>query len=127
MKFNNPKYLNQISQASQQTPEILPETETQGLTETFLTELRSALNWQKRTLAEAAQEIQLLLRQIEEHNPTATEAEKQNLITSAISANRRERFLNALQAGWQEMIQEFLDHPYTSLGIATLERWQKGE
>lgn len=79
------------------------------------------------TLAEAAAEIQQLLTQLEETNPTATEAEKQAFVNRAIPPTRRERFLNALQAGWKEALKEFLDNPYLNVGIAVLEGWKAAE
>ncbi|HEY9830426.1 MAG TPA: hypothetical protein V6D26_07605 [Stenomitos sp.] len=90
----------------------------------LLEELHKALSWQKQTLAEAAMEIQKLLDQLHESHPTATEAEQRAFLTAAISHQRRERFLSALQAGWKESMREFLDHAYLKVGIATLEEWK---
>ena len=106
------------------TPESVKGTDSQALTKLLLEELQKALCWQKQTLAEAAAEIQVLLKQLEETNPSATEAEQKAFVTAAIAPTRRERFLSALQAGWKEAIQEFLDNPYLNIGIATLEGWK---
>ena len=127
MNFSNSNSFNQTSYPNLDTPEILPEPDTRALTKKLLEELQLALSWQKQTLAEAAIEIQQLLKQIEEKKPTATEIEKQAFITAAIAPNRREKFLSALQAGWKELLKEFLEHPYLSSGIAILEGWLKQE
>jgi len=82
---------------------------------------------QKQTLAEAAVEIQKLLKQLEETNPTATQAEQQAYVTASIPPTLRRRFVSALQAGWKEAIKEFLDNPYVNVGVAILEGWQEAE
>ena len=108
-------------------PEVITGTDSQDLTQLLLEELHSALSWQKHTLAEAAQEIQRLLKQLEETNPTATQAQQKAHLTAAISPTRREQFLNALQAGWKEAIQEFLEHSYLNIALATLEEWKAAD
>ena len=79
---------------------------------------------QKQTLAEAAQEIQQLLKQLEASNPMASEGQKAEFVTTAIAPNRRQRFLSALNAGWKEIIKEFLDNSYVNVAIAILEGWK---
>lgn len=103
------------------------ESDSQGLAQLLLEELHSALHWQKQTLAEAATEIQTLLKQLRETNPTATESEQMAFVTSAIPLVRREKFLSALQAGWKDAIQEFLDNSFVKVGIATLEEWKAAD
>src|ERR671933_2635773 len=112
--------INQTYNSHLHTPEIVKGSDTHVLSKLFLEELHKALSWQKQTLAEAAAEIQELLKQLEETNPTATEAEQKAFVTAAIPSTRRERFLSALQAGWKEAIKEFLDNSYLNVGIATL-------
>lgn len=85
------------------------------------------LSEKKQTLAEAAQEIQQLLKQLEASNPTATEAQKSEFVKMAIAPTRRQRFLSALNAGWKEAIKEFLDNPYVNVSIAILEGWKNAE
>ncbi|HBL12477.1 MAG TPA: hypothetical protein DD379_13935, partial [Cyanobacteria bacterium UBA11162] len=63
----------------------------------------------------------------EQTNPTATEAQQTAFVTAAIAPTRREQFLSALQAGWQELIKEFLDNSYYNIGIATLEWWKNAD
>lgn len=81
---------------------------------------------QKQTLAEAAEEIQRLLKQLEESNPTAT-VEQQAFVDVAVSLTLKARFASALQAGWKEAVKEFLDNPYVNVGVAILEGWQEAE
>jgi hypothetical protein len=119
--------LNQNSQSHLHVPEIVRRTDTQALTEMLMEELHSALCWQKQTLAEAAAEIQQLLKQLEENNPKATDSEQKAFVNIGIPPTRRERFLNAMQAGWKETIQEFLEYSYLNIGIATLEGWKETE
>jgi uncharacterized protein YjbI with pentapeptide repeats len=82
---------------------------------------------QKQTLAEAAAEIQRLLKQLEENNPTATVKQQQAFVDAAVSPTLKARFLSALQAGWKEAVKEFLDNPYVNVGVAILEGWQEAE
>lgn len=82
---------------------------------------------QKQTLAEAAEEIQRLLKQLEQTNPTATLEQQQAFVDAAVSPTLKARFLSALQAGWKEAVKEFLDNPYVNVGVAILEGWQEAE
>lgn len=116
--------INQIYNQYFHSPGNFTETDPQSLAQLLLEELHCALHWQKQTLAEAAAEIQALLKQLKEANPTATESEQKAFVTSAIPLVRREQFLSALQAGWKEAIQEFLDNSFLNVGIATLEEWK---
>jgi len=79
---------------------------------------------QRQTLAEAAQEIQQLLQQLEKSNPGATESQRSQFVTMAIEPSRRQRFASALNAGWKEAIKELLDNAYLNIAIAILEGWQ---
>ncbi len=79
---------------------------------------------EKQTLAEAADEIQKLLKQLESNNPAATDAEKEAFVTASIPPSNRKRFVGALQAGGKEALKELLDNPYVNVGIAIVEGWQ---
>ena len=79
---------------------------------------------EKQTLAEAADEIQKLLKQLESNNPDATDAEKEAFVTACIPPNNRQRFVGALQAGGKEALKELLDNPYVNVGVAIVEGWQ---
>jgi uncharacterized protein YjbI with pentapeptide repeats len=81
---------------------------------------------EKQSLAEAAAEIQKLLKQLEETNPTATEAEQKAFVTAAIPVTVRQRAVAALEAGGKAAIEEFLDNPYVNVGMAIVEGWRNG-
>jgi hypothetical protein len=82
---------------------------------------------QRQTLAEAASEIQELLKQLEQTNPTATEVEQKAFLTAVIPATKRERFVNALQEGGKELFKELMDNMYVNVAVAAIEGWQSAE
>jgi uncharacterized protein YjbI with pentapeptide repeats len=79
---------------------------------------------EKQSLAEAAAEIQKLLKVLEQNNPTATEAEQQAFISAAIPSSLKQRAVKALQSGGKTAIAEFLDNPYLNVAIAVIEGWR---
>ena len=82
---------------------------------------------QSQTLAEAASEIQKLLKQLERNNPMATEAEKIAHVSDETSAGFKRRVISALQSGSEAAIEEFLDNPYVNVGKAVVKGWIKSE
>ncbi|MGI2904914.1 hypothetical protein [Tolypothrix sp. VBCCA 56010] len=85
---------------------------------------------QTKSLAEAAEEIQLLLKRLEKTNPTTTEIEKLTVIakaTEAINENPalKARIINALKAGGTEAFKEAVDHPLVNILVATIEGWRE--
>lgn len=80
---------------------------------------------QKASLAEAAAEIQKLLKQLEESNPNASEAERIAYLNDETTPKFKKRVIGALQAGGGAAIEEFLDNPYVNVGKATIEGWIK--
>lgn len=82
---------------------------------------------QKKTLAEAANEIQRLLKHLELSNPTASEQQKAEFVSMAIAPSRRQKLLSALDSGWKEALKEFLDNPYVNVAIAIIEGWKSTE
>lgn len=85
------------------------------------------LTEQKRTIAEAAKEIQQLLKQLEVTNPTATEAEKVSYVNDETTSSFKRRVVGALKAGGEAAIEEFLDNPYVNVGKAIIKGWVKPE
>lgn len=83
------------------------------------------LSEQKKTLAEAAAEIQQLLKQLEKTNPAATEAEKIVYVNDETTPNFKRRVVGALQAGSEAAIEQFLDNPYVNVGKAIVKGWIK--
>ena len=80
---------------------------------------------QKTSLAQAAREIQELLKQLEGSNPNASEAEKIAYLNDETTPRFKKRVIGALQAGGGAAIEEFLDNPYVKVGKATIEGWIK--
>jgi hypothetical protein len=82
---------------------------------------------QRQSLAEAATEIQQLLKQLEQTNPTATEVEQKAFLTAVIPSTKRQKFVNALQAGGKELFKELMDNMYVNVAVAAIEGWQSAE
>lgn len=82
---------------------------------------------QKVTIAEAAAEIQQLLKELEKKNPTATEGEKIAYVNVATNPNIKQRAIAALKAGGETAIEEFLDNPYVNVAKAIIKGWIKPE
>lgn len=82
---------------------------------------------QKQTLAEAAAEIQQLLKQLEKTNPTATECEKITYVNDETTPRFKRRFAGASQAAIEAAIDEFLDNPYINVVKAIVKGWAKSE
>ena len=78
---------------------------------------------QKQSPAEAAAEIQKLLKQLEKTNPDATPEQQQAYVDAAISPSIKERCIGALKAGGEAAIEEFLDNPYVNVGKAVIKSW----
>ena len=85
------------------------------------------LTEQKQTLAEAATEIQKILKQLEVTNPTATDAEKIAHVNDKTTSSLKRRVVGALQAGGEAVIEQFLDNPYVNVGKAIVKGWIKPE
>jgi predicted transcriptional regulator len=82
---------------------------------------------QKQTLAASAKEIQQLLKQLEQSNPNPTEAKKIEYVNDETTPSFKRRVLEALQAGGEAAIEEFLDNPYANVGKAIVKGWIKPE
>lgn len=79
---------------------------------------------QKKTLAEAASEIQKLLKQLEETNPTATEPEKVAYVNDETTPSFKRRVVGAFQAGGETAIDEFiLENKYLKVAKAAIKGW----
>jgi predicted phage gp36 major capsid-like protein len=81
---------------------------------------------QKQTLAEAAQEIQKLLKQLEETNPTSTEIDKIDYINDETTPSFKRRTAGALQAAGEMAVDEFvLENKYLKVVKAAIKGWAK--
>ena len=82
-------------------------------------------NPSQQTLAEAAEEIQKLLKQLELTNPTATEAEKVAYVNDETTPRFKRKAVAALKAAGETAIDEFLDNPYAKVGKAAIMGWME--
>ncbi|MFP4415598.1 hypothetical protein, partial [Coleofasciculus sp.] len=83
---------------------------------------------QKQTLAEAATEIQNLLKQLEQTNPTATETQQIEHINDETTPKFKCRVVGALQATGETAIDEFiLENKYLKVVKAAIKGWIKPE
>ncbi|MCL1465080.1 hypothetical protein [Argonema galeatum] len=83
----------------------------------------------QQNLAEAAAEIQQLLQQLSESNPTNTPSEKMVVVEEALKQiegdpSLRERVIGAIKSGGIEAFKELIDHPLVNILVAALEGWQ---
>ena len=80
-------------------------------------------NEKRQSLAEAASDIQDLLKQLEQSNPTASDAEKVAYINEEIEPDLKSRFLNAVKVGGEEAIESSLDRRYINVMKAIIQAW----
>jgi uncharacterized protein YjbI with pentapeptide repeats len=85
---------------------------------------------QPQTLAEAAQEIQQLLKQLEVVNAPTTVEEKQAVVNQVIekiyeNPTLKSRVFGALKAAGTEAFKEAVDHPLVNILVATIEGWRE--
>lgn len=79
---------------------------------------------QKQTLAEAANEIQQLLRQLEETNPSATQSEMIAYVNDETKPSLKRRTSSALKACGEAAIDEFvLENKFLKVLKATVKGW----
>lgn len=79
---------------------------------------------EKQTLAEAAEEIQHLLKQLEETNPTAPEIDQIAYVNAATKSELKQRAISALKAGGESAIDEFLiENKYLKVCKAVVKAW----
>lgn len=78
----------------------------------------------KRTLFEAAAEIQQLLKQLEQTNPSATKFEQITYINDETTPSFKRRVVGALQASGEAAIDEFvLENKYLKVVKAAVKGW----
>lgn len=82
------------------------------------------LSESRRTLAEAAKEIEQLLNQLEQRNPTATELEKVAYVNDETTPSFKRRVAGALQASGETAIDEFiLENKYLKVVKSAIKGW----
>jgi hypothetical protein len=87
---------------------------------------------QKQNLAEAAKEIQQLLKQLDQSYPTDTVAGQMQVaqeVMKEIEHNMPlgDRLLSALRAGGTEALKQTLNHPAATFVLALIDDWQKNK
>lgn len=87
---------------------------------------------QKQNLAEAAAQIQALLKQLEATNPTRTDTEKLTVVSKAAEEIKKDptlkaRVIAALKSGSTEAFKEAIDHPLVNILVAIIQGWQEAE
>ncbi|WP_293141611.1 hypothetical protein [Okeania sp. SIO3I5] len=82
---------------------------------------------QEKTLAEALQEIQQLLKQLEVNYPTATQDEKIAYLSDETSASFKRRLVSGLQAAGEASLKQFLDNPYVNITLETIKGWSQAK
>ncbi|MBW4635262.1 MAG: pentapeptide repeat-containing protein [Iphinoe sp. HA4291-MV1] len=84
---------------------------------------------QQQNLVEAAAEIQQLLKQLKETNPTETETVIVAKAADEIRNNPtlKARVISALKSGGKEAFKEAVDNPLVNVLIAIIEGWQEAE
>ena len=83
----------------------------------------------RQSLAEAAEEIQNLLEQLEQTYSTETTTGRMQMATEAIACLDRDpslgqRILSALGSGSIAALESLLNHPAASFAIAALDDWR---
>ena len=83
---------------------------------------------QKQTLVEAAEEIQNLLRQLEQTNPSATQSEMVAYVNDETTPSLKRRTSSALRACGEAAIDEFvLENKFLKVIKATVKGWLEAD
>lgn len=118
---------DKISQSVSGSSGVSQQTTTRGSNNSQLINQSVHLIEQQKTLAEAAIEIQRLLKQLEVSNPNATEVEIVAYVNDETTPSLKRRAVAALKSGSEAAIEEFLDNPYINVGKAIVKSWIKPE
>ncbi|MEO0455954.1 MAG: pentapeptide repeat-containing protein [Cyanobacteria bacterium P01_A01_bin.114] len=78
---------------------------------------------ERQSLADAAAQIQQLLRQLATTNPAATEVDQKAFVTAALPPNAKQRLIKALKQGGKTALSELLDNVYVNVAVAAIEGW----
>ncbi len=82
-------------------------------------------NPSQQTLAEAAAEIQKLLKQLQQTNPTASETEMIAYVNDETTPSFKRKAVAALKAAGETAIDEFFQNPYVKVGKAAIMGWME--
>ncbi|AOY80470.1 hypothetical protein BJP36_11645 [Moorena producens JHB] len=105
---------------------------TGGIAGNSVTADLSIANEHKQTLAETAAEIQQLLDQVSQTNPTTTNKEKMIVVGEVVdkienNPTLKVKVINSLKAGGVEAFKEAIDHPLVNILMAVIEGWTEVE
>ncbi|NEO20362.1 pentapeptide repeat-containing protein [Moorena sp. SIO4A5] len=83
-----------------------------------------------KNLTEAAEEIQQLLNQLSQNNPTTTEIEKLTVVATAAEEIKnnptlKSKVIHALESGGKEAFKQAIDHPLVDIFMALIEGWRE--
>ncbi|MEM9980806.1 MAG: hypothetical protein AAF808_24530, partial [Cyanobacteria bacterium P01_D01_bin.2] len=78
---------------------------------------------ERQSLAEAAAQIQQLLKQLANSNPTATETDQKAFVGAALPTTTKQRLVKALKQGGKTALAELLDNVYVNVAVAAIEGW----
>jgi ABC-type glycerol-3-phosphate transport system substrate-binding protein len=76
----------------------------------------------RQTLAEAAAEIEQLLKQLEKSNPNATDVEKVAFVNDETPPNFKSRLISALKSGGLTTL-DIMSSPYSQIFSAIIDGW----
>ena len=79
----------------------------------------------RQALAKSAKEIQDLLKQLEQNNPSATETEQENFVNTNVKATTKTKLVSAAKEGGVAIIEEIFDSPYVRIAKSVIDGWQK--
>lgn len=99
----------------------------EGKIDTAIANQHNYASEQKQTLAEAADEIQKLLQQLEQTNPTATEDQQIEHLNDETTPKFKRKAFAAFKAAGDSAIDEFLDNSYVKVGKAAIMGWMEAE
>ncbi len=83
---------------------------------------------QQHNLVETANEIKILLQQLEQDNPSQTNSQKMMVVAQAVeqienNSKFKSRVVGALKVGGVETFKELIDHPLVNKFMAAIDDW----
>jgi hypothetical protein len=123
------KIMNDLQQAEKERKKEIAELEILIESNLYVEGNYYNNSAEKSNLAETANEIQQLLEQLSQTNPTNTMTGKMKIageVIEQIESNPAlmKRVLGALKTGGVSAFEQVLNHPAASLVINALEEWQ---
>ncbi len=84
---------------------------------------------EQQQIVETANEIKILLQQLERDNPNQTNSQKMMIVTKAVEGIEnnprfKERVVNALKADGVEAFKELINHPLVNIFMAAIDGWE---